>query len=227
MLSLSPCLATYGRRTRSGRHGWRWAMTPWRCRGWRCNLEPIDAHFTTKIRQQSNIETHKTEGILEGEILPRCVLGICGCHDNTGERTVIPPQAEYSCSSGIIIFRILMAMQNKWEWYLFGHSTTSSGSCLTSYSMWMIGKDGRKTFPKGNYHLSRCAQLMCILSYRSKNDAIKQSGSQLPRPKISTGRDPTGHCTSIEYDVLAMECESPVLLSENVEVWCVIFSGSE
>ena len=39
-------------------------------------LEPADAPFTTKIAEQSNDETHKAEGILEGESLPRVVLGV-------------------------------------------------------------------------------------------------------------------------------------------------------
>ena len=50
--------------------------------------------------------------------------------------------------------------------------------------MWMMGKDTRKNFPKGNYHLSRCARPMYILLYRGKNDAIKGCDKELLSARI-------------------------------------------
>ena len=57
--------------------------------------------------------THEAEGILEGESLPLGVLGVDGRHGNVVGRAAMPRRAEYSCSGGIILFCILMVMQNK------------------------------------------------------------------------------------------------------------------
>ena len=63
--------------------------------------------------QQSNAKTHNAEGILEGESLPLEVLGVGGRHGNVVGRAAMPRRAKYSCSGGIILFCILMVMQNK------------------------------------------------------------------------------------------------------------------
>ena len=67
-------------------------------------MDRVDTHFTTKITQHSNVGTHKTEEILEGDILPHSVLGVDGCHDDAGERAVIPRRALYSSLVGITFF---------------------------------------------------------------------------------------------------------------------------
>ena len=88
-------------------------MTPRRRKRWRSNLERADAYFATKITQQSTVKTHKAEDILERKSLPLGILYVGGRHGNAGEHAVMPRRAEYSCSSGIIFFCILIAMQNK------------------------------------------------------------------------------------------------------------------
>ena len=77
------------------------AATP---RGMAYQLGARDAHFTTQITQQSNVKNYKAEGILEGESLPRGILGVDGRHGNTGERAEMPRRDEYSCSVGITFF---------------------------------------------------------------------------------------------------------------------------
>ena len=66
-----------------------------------------------KTTQRSNVKTHKAENILEGESLPFGVLGVDGRHGNARKRAAMPRRAEYSCSGGILLFCILMAMHNK------------------------------------------------------------------------------------------------------------------
>ena len=79
----------------------RGAITPRRRGEWRINLELADAHFTSKITQQSNAETHKVEDILEGESLHKGVLGVGGHYGNAREHATMPRQAECSCSVDI------------------------------------------------------------------------------------------------------------------------------
>ena len=51
------------------------------------------------------------------QLLERCkgrnVLDIGGNRGNVGERAAMPRQAEYSCLSAILLFCILMVVQNK------------------------------------------------------------------------------------------------------------------
>ena len=79
----------------------RGAMTPRRRGEWRINLERADAHFTTKITQQSNAKTHKAEGILEGKSLHIGVLGVGGRHGDAREFATMSRRAECSCSVDI------------------------------------------------------------------------------------------------------------------------------
>ena len=79
-------------------------MMPQRHGRWRSNLERMDAHFTTKITQQSNSRTHKEEGVLGGESLPLGILGIGGRHGNVRERNAMSHRVEDSSSSSIIFF---------------------------------------------------------------------------------------------------------------------------
>ena len=67
-------------------------------------MERADAHFTVKITEQSNIETHEAEEILEGESLLRGALGVDERHDDAGEHATIPHRAEWSCLVGITFF---------------------------------------------------------------------------------------------------------------------------
>ena len=79
----------------------RGATTPRRRGEWRINLERTDAYFTTKITQQSNAETHKAEGILEGESLHIGVLGVGGRHGDARERATMSCRTACSCSVDI------------------------------------------------------------------------------------------------------------------------------
>jgi hypothetical protein len=75
-------------------------------------LERTDAHVTSKVTQQSNVETHKAEGILEGKSLRIGVLGFGGRH-GIAVGIVTPPRwAEYSCSVGIFVC-VVMMVKNK------------------------------------------------------------------------------------------------------------------
>ena len=79
-------------------------MTPQRCRGRRCNLDPADAHYMIKSTQQSDGDTHKKKAgcILEGKGLLVGVLSAGECHSNDGEHALMPCQSDYSCLSRIL-----------------------------------------------------------------------------------------------------------------------------
>ena len=72
--------------------------TPW---GVLYQLGARGRPFYDKNNQQSNAETHKAEGILEGESLHIGVLGVGGRHGDARERATMPRRAECSCSVDI------------------------------------------------------------------------------------------------------------------------------